>query len=125
VARSTIRDALRDMRRLYPVDAGRLTGIRVYHGFLSRPEQWLADTPPPWRDRLLTAITDHAAGTITRETPEYLVLSDRVVVAVLTATAQVVLPDLPLTPGPAWRNWAGPRRSPPPASPSSTSTSTR
>jgi Domain of unknown function (DUF4192) len=39
VARSTIRDALRDMRRLYPVDAGRLTGIRVYHGFLSRPEQ--------------------------------------------------------------------------------------
>ena len=97
MARSTIRDALRDMRRLHPVDAGRLTGIRVYHSFLSRPEQWLADTPPPWRDRLFTAITDRAGGTITRETPEYLVLSDRVVVAMLSVTAQVVLSDLPLS----------------------------
>jgi hypothetical protein len=97
VARTTITDALREMRDLYPVDAGRLTGIRVYDSYLSRPDQWLADTPPPWRDRLLTAITARTAGTITADTPEYLVLSGRVVVVVLTVTAQVVLPDVSLS----------------------------
>ncbi len=97
MARITITEALREMRHLDPVDAGRLSTVQTYDSFLSRPDQWLAHTPAPWRDRLLTAITDRFAGTITPDTPEYVVLSDKVAVAVLTVTAQVVLPDYPLS----------------------------
>ena len=94
---STITDAVREMRALLPTHSGRLRGIHVHHSFGSRPEQWLGTTPQPWHDQLLAAITARTTGTPTKDSPEYLVLSDQVVVAVLTAAAHVVLPDYPLT----------------------------
>jgi len=97
IVSSTITDALREMRALRGTHAGRLCGIPVRHTAYTRPDQWLASTPQPWRDRLQAAIAARHTGTVTSDSPEYLVLSDSVVVAVLTAAARVVLPDYPLS----------------------------
>src|SRR5262249_39631000 len=43
------------------------------------------------------AVDARDAGAVTPDSPEYLVLSDRVVVVVLTAAGRVVLPDYPLS----------------------------
>ena len=94
---STITDALREMRALHATNAGRLRGIHVRDTMYSRPDHWLAKTPQPWRDRLQTAIGARHTGALTPDSPEYLVFSDSVLVVVLTAAAQVVLPDYPLS----------------------------
>src|SRR5262249_44396393 len=78
------------------VDAGRLRGETVY---LS---SFTADPPPaapqPWADHLAALLAAGRAGTITADTPRYLVYSDNTVVAWLTVHAQVVAPpDMPLT----------------------------
>jgi hypothetical protein len=95
--RSTISQALREMRRLHDTDAGRLRGVSLRYRF-GMPRQGLSATPQPWRDRVQAGIEARESGLITGDTPEYLVLSDGVVVVLLTVAARVVLPDYPLTP---------------------------
>jgi hypothetical protein len=92
--RSTIAEALRDMRRLHDVDAGRLRGEIVYLSGHS------ADDPvpaaQPWADNLAGLIAAGRDGTVTAGTPRYLVYSDNVVVAWLTVHAEVVAPYSPI-----------------------------
>jgi hypothetical protein len=97
IVANTITDAVREMRTLLPTRSGRLHGIPVRHSFGSRPDQWLGNTPQPWYDRLHAGITTRTTGSPTPGSPEYLVLSDHVVVVVLTAAAHLVLPDYPLS----------------------------
>jgi hypothetical protein len=95
--RCTIAEALRDMRRLYDVDAGRLRGETAYlSGYTAN--QPPAAAPQPWADHLATLIGAGRAGTITPDTPRYVVYSDNQVFAWLTVHARVVAPpDMPLT----------------------------
>jgi hypothetical protein len=95
--RSTISQALREMRCLHDTDAGRLRGISLRFRF-GVTRQTLATTPQPWRDRIQAGIDARETGTVTGDTPEYLVFSDGVLVVLLTVAAHVVLPDYPLTP---------------------------
>jgi hypothetical protein len=95
--RSTITEALREMRGLNTTDAGRLRGIHLRYSSLSLPHQALSGTPQPWRDQLDNAIAARGAGTVTADSPEYVVLSDNAVVAVLTVAGRVSLPDYPLS----------------------------
>lgn len=97
MARSTISQALRDMRSLHQTDAGRLYGVNLRFG-TTLPHQGLAATPQPWRERIQAGIDARHAGLVTDQTPEYLVFSDGVLILVLTAAAQLLLPDYPLTP---------------------------
>jgi hypothetical protein len=85
------------MRGLHTTDAGRLRGVHLRYSSLSRPHRGLAGTPQPWRDQLLAAIAARESGTVHPDSPEYVVFSDGVVIAVLTAAAHVVLPDYPLS----------------------------
>ncbi len=90
--RCTIAEALRGMRRLHDVDAGRLRGQTVY---LSG---YTADQPPPWAEHLAALIAAGRAGTVTADTPRYFVYCDDTVVAWLTVHARVIAPpDMPLT----------------------------
>src|SRR5947207_13146908 len=95
--RHTIAEALRDMHRLHDVDAGRLRGQTVYlSGYTA--DQPAPTAPQPRADHLATLIAGGRAGSITADTPRYLVHSDNTVVAWLTVHAQVVAPpDMPLT----------------------------
>jgi hypothetical protein len=95
--RHTIAEALRDMHRLHDVDAGRLRGQTVYlSGYTA--DQPAPTAPQPWADHLATLIAGGRAGSITADTPRYLVHSDNTVVAWLTVHAQVIAPpDMPLT----------------------------
>ena len=95
--RCTIAEALRDMRRLHDVDAGRLRGQTVYlSGYTA--DQPPPAAPPPWAGHLAQLIAAGRTGTVTPDTPRYFVCSDGVVVAWLTVNAQVVAPsDMPLT----------------------------
>jgi hypothetical protein len=95
--RSTITEALREMRGLNTTDAGRLRGIHLRYSSLSLPHQALSGTPQPWREQLDSAIAARGDGTVTTDTPEYVVLSDNTVVAVLTVAGRVWLPDYPLS----------------------------
>jgi hypothetical protein len=95
--RSTISQALREMRGLHDTDAGRLRGTSLRHRF-GMPRQGLTATPQPWRDRIQAGIEARHDGHLTADTPEYLVFSDGVLVVVLTAAAHLLLPDYPLTP---------------------------
>jgi hypothetical protein len=89
--RCTIAEGLRAMRGLQDANAGRLRGVSLRYGHLDRSR--LAATPQPWRDQLWESMF----GTITPDTPEYLVFSDGMVVAVLTIRARITLPDYPLS----------------------------
>ena len=71
--------------------------MHLRYSSLSLPHRGLAGTPQPWRDQLQGAIEERESGTINPDSPEYLVFSDGVLVAVLTAAAHVVLPDYPLS----------------------------
>ncbi|GAA0908704.1 hypothetical protein [Virgisporangium aurantiacum] len=95
--RSTINQAFREMRGLRTTDAGRLRGVHLRNSSLHPPHRALAGTPQPWRDQLQAAIQARDAGTVTPDSPEYLVISDGAVIAVLTAAAHVVIPDYPLS----------------------------
>ena len=95
--RSTISEALHQMRALHSTDAGRLRGIHLRYGSLSVPRQLLSHTPQPWRARMEEAIAARDAGHITPDSPEYLVFSDTTLVAVLSAAGRLVLPDYPLS----------------------------
>ena len=73
--RHTIAEALRDMHRLHDVDAGRLRGQTVYlSGYTA--DQPAPTAPQPWADHLATLIAGGRAGSITADTPRYLVYSD-------------------------------------------------
>lgn len=96
--RCTIARALRDMRHLRTTDAGRLRGIHLRRSAVDVPRRAIAGTPQPLRDQLRAGIDARATGTVTGDSPEYLVLSDGTVVAVLTAAARVLLANHPLTP---------------------------
>jgi hypothetical protein len=53
--RSTISQALREMRRLHDTDAGRLRGVSLRYRF-GMPHHGLSGTPQPWRDRVKAGI---------------------------------------------------------------------
>ena len=95
--RCTIAEALRGMRRLHDVDAGRLRGQTVHlSGYTA--DQPAPAAPQPWASHLATLIAAGRAGTVTADTPRYFVYSDNTVVAWLTVHARVVAPpDMPLT----------------------------
>ncbi|MDQ1247832.1 MAG: hypothetical protein QG597_2203 [Actinomycetota bacterium] len=115
--RNTITEALREMRGLHTTDAGRLRGVHLRYIDYGMPPQGLAATPQPWRDRLQAAIDGRRAGNTTPASPEYLVFSDGLVIAVLTAAAHVELPDYPCRP-------TRPSTSTPPCRPCATCTGT-
>jgi len=97
--RSTIPEAPNSMRRLHPADAGRLRGMdpHLHSDKLSELTR-LAET----RAKALAAlIAARDAGTITADTPKYVVCSDELPVAWLTVHAAVVTPDTALTPNQA------------------------
>ena len=73
--RCTITEALRKMRRLHDVDAGRLRGETVYvSGYTA--DQPAPAAPQPWASHLATLIAAGRAGTVTADTPRYFVYSD-------------------------------------------------
>ena len=91
----TITEALHEMRRLRNVDAGRLRGVAV-HYYLDELTD-LDRLPAPWGSRLVELIEARKAGTITTDTPHYLVYSDRMPVAWATVHAAVVTPTVPMS----------------------------
>jgi hypothetical protein len=90
-------EALAEMRNLKPTSTGRLRGLPASATRYDPVDRVLRDTPEPWRSRIAADITDRHAGVLRAASVEYLVLSDSVLIAVLTAGAQVELPDYPLT----------------------------
>jgi len=95
--RNTIAEALRHMRALHDTDTGRLRGVHLRHSAPGLPRRLLDLTPQPWRDQLCQAITAREAGTVTPDSPEYLVFSDHQLVVVLSAAGRVVVSDYPLS----------------------------
>ncbi|MDQ1647007.1 MAG: hypothetical protein QOJ50_3191 [Cryptosporangiaceae bacterium] len=93
--RSTIAEALSSARGLHYADAGRLRGLDPRSRCFPLTE--LAQLGDPWIDDLLALIRARAGGTITPDTPEYVVLSDGLPVAWLTVHAAVITPSVPLT----------------------------
>jgi hypothetical protein len=91
----TITEALHEMRRLQNVDAGRLRGVAV-HYYLDELTD-LDRLPAPWGSRLVELIEARKAGTITADTPHYLVYSDRMPVAWVTVHAAVVTPTVAMS----------------------------
>ena len=89
----TMAEALQEMRRLYGADTGRLRGVEVPYHFDDLTG--LDKLPEPWRGRLTGLLAACAAGTITADTPQYVVFSDGLPVVWLTVHAAVVAPDLP------------------------------
>jgi len=90
-------DALAEIQNLKPTTTGRLRGRPASSTRYDPVDRFLHDTPEPWRSRVAADITDRHAGILAAASVEYLVLSDNVLIAVLTAAAQVELPDYPLT----------------------------
>src|SRR5439155_1184198 len=72
--RYTITEALHEMRRLQGADAGRLRGVEVQYHLDELTD--LDRLPAPWGSRLVDLIEARKAGTITADTPHYLVYSD-------------------------------------------------
>ena len=70
----TITEALHEMRRLHGADAGRLRGVEVRYHLDELTD--LDRLPAPWGSRLVALIEARKAGTITADTPHYLVYSD-------------------------------------------------
>ena len=94
----TIAEALREMRDLQPADAGRLHGMCLRGITPHDCERLLSATPQPWRDQLRSRLRSRMSGDLHPDSPEYLVQSDGVPIAVLTAAARIELPDYPLSP---------------------------
>jgi hypothetical protein len=94
---STNAEALRDMQGLHPTTTGRLLGLPARYLEPRQAAPQLRDTPLPWRDRLIADLTARAAGTLTANSTEYLVLSDHTMIATMTVGAHLTLPDYPLT----------------------------
>lgn len=94
---STNAEALRDIRRLDPTSTGRLLGLPARSTDPRQASRQLHNTPQPWHDQIITDITARAAGTLSADSAEYLVLSDHTLIALLTVAAHLVLPDYPLT----------------------------
>jgi hypothetical protein len=92
----TITEALHEMRRLQAADAGRLRGVEVQYHLDELTD--LDRLPAPWGSRLVDLIEARKAGTITADTPHYLVYSDRMTVAWATTHAAVVTPTVPMSP---------------------------
>ena len=93
--KSTISEALHEMRRLRGADTGRLRGVEVRHHLDELTD--LDRLPAPWGSRLVALIEAAKAGTITGDTPHYLVYSDRMPVAWATVHAGVVTPTVPMS----------------------------
>ncbi|GAA0908132.1 hypothetical protein [Virgisporangium aurantiacum] len=91
----TITEALHEMRRLQNVDAGRLRGVAV--NYYLDELTGLDRLPAPWGSRLVELIEARRAGTITADTPHYLVYSDRMPVAWATVHAAVVTPTVAMS----------------------------
>ena len=92
----TIAEALQEMRRLHRVDAGHLRGVQVrYH---LDELTGLDRLPEPWGSRLVALIEACKAGTITADTPYYLVYSGGMPVAWATVHAAVITPQVPMSP---------------------------
>jgi hypothetical protein len=92
----TIAEALQEMQRLQPADAGRLRGVEVRHHLDELTG--LDQLPEPWGSRLIALTEACKAGTVTADTPHYLVYSDGVPVAWATVHAAVVAPHVPMSP---------------------------
>nr|WP_030500987.1 hypothetical protein [Micromonospora purpureochromogenes] len=94
MANATITDALRAMRRLGTTSAGRLTGMNL-------DDAWrmpaLASGAPGWPDGLNALLADRTAGTVTGDTPAYVVFSDGFPVCWLTCDAVTVVPPADLS----------------------------
>jgi len=94
--KSTITEALQEMRRLRGTDAGRLRGVEVpYH---LDQITGLDTLPAPWGARLTDLIEARRADIISADTPQYVVYSDGLPVAWATVRAAVLTPDVPMTP---------------------------
>jgi hypothetical protein len=91
----TITEALHGMRRLQNVDAGRLRGLQI--GYYLDELTDLDRLPAPWGSRLVELIEARKAGTITTDTPHYLVYSDQMPVAWATVHAAVVTPTVAMS----------------------------
>ncbi len=72
----TIAEALHEMQRLRGADAGRLRGIELHHDLDLDRLTRLDTLPPPWGTRLVDLIEARKRGSITADTPHYLVYSD-------------------------------------------------
>ncbi len=92
---TTIADALDAFRRLSDVAAGTLGGMSLR--YRRRAPLYLGDLPDPWASTLRASIEARDAGTVTDDTPQYLIFSGGTVVAWCTVTAAVVTPDMPLS----------------------------
>jgi hypothetical protein len=92
---ATNTEALRDMRSLQDTSTGRLRGLSA--SYARRNGADLANTPQPWRDRITTDLADRAAGSVGPASCAYLVFSDKVLIAALTVSAHLLLPDYELT----------------------------
>jgi len=94
--KSTITEALQEMRRLRGTDAGRLRGVEVpYH---LDQITGLDTLPAPWGARLTDLIEARRADIISADTPQYVVYSDGLPVAWATVRAAVLTPDVPMSP---------------------------
>ncbi|MDT5027359.1 MAG: hypothetical protein QOE61_3785 [Micromonosporaceae bacterium] len=94
--KSTIAEALQEMRRLLGTDAGRLRGVPVpYH---LDQITGLDTLPAPWGAHLTDLIEARRAGVISADTPHYVVYSDGLPVAWATVHAAVHTPDVPMSP---------------------------
>ncbi|MEU7874268.1 hypothetical protein [Dactylosporangium sp. NPDC049140] len=92
---ATNAEALRDMRGLHPTSTGRLRGLPAKYARPGGAD--LRGTPEPWHSRLTNDLAEQAVDILTPASTVYLVFSDNVVIAVLTAAAHVLLPEYPLT----------------------------
>lgn len=95
MAKTTVCDALRVMQHLVTASAGRLDGINLLH------DAWrmsaLGSGAPGWPDDLNVLLADRAAGTVTGDTPVYIVCSDGFPVCWLTYDAVTVVPTADLS----------------------------
>lgn len=92
---ATNTEALHAMRRLHDTSTGRLRGLPASYTRSNGAD--LADTPQPWRDRITTDLADRAAGVVGPASCAYLVFSDKVLIAALTVSAHLLVPDYELT----------------------------
>lgn len=91
----TLTEALRRMRRLHSVHAGRLRGDHPHH--LDTSTLGLTGLTARRRAQLTDRITTAQPAPVDADTPAYLVTSDGDLIAWLTVNAAVIAPDMPLS----------------------------